>query len=201
MASPSSSPRPRYQPAKPPREAPGRLSRFITQVVAVLILIGALVIATGVAPVSWVTFERIDGRVLARTQACVFFVVPYQTVRVDPVTRIDTRTRTGSVPTKAGRPNPQKKADDVGYLKIEGPTQTSEVPVAPSSLESVEKKAQHFLADPQASKLKLFVVANWTLSLVFSGLATLFYGLIAGCCVYAIGKWLARKLGFRKARR
>ena len=201
MALPSSASNPRYQPAKPLRQPPGRLSRLITQFVGVLILLGALVIATGVAPVSWITFERIDGQVRARTQACMFFIVPYHTERVDPVTQIDTRTRSGSFVRKAGRPDPYKKADDVGYLKIEGPSQTAEVPVAPSSLESIEKKAQHFLADTQASELTLFVVANWTLSLVFSGLATVFFGIIAGCYVYAMGKWMAKKWGFSKARR
>ena len=203
MALPAPSSTPRYQPAKPLREPPGRVSRLITQFVGVLLLVGILVIATGVAPVSWITFERMDGQVRARTQSCVFFIVPYHTTRIDPVTRIDTRTRSGSVTRerRTGSPDRYRKADDVGYLKIEGPSQSAEVPVAPSSLESIEEKAQGFLADTQAVELKLFVVANWTLSLVFSGLATVFYGFIAGCFVFAMAKWTGRKLGFSKARR
>ena len=203
MTSPSSPSGTRYKPARPPREAPGRLSRLITQFVAVLVLVGVLVIATGVAPVSWIKFERIDDRVRARTQACVFFIVPYHTVWVDPVSQIDTWTRAGSVTRerRSGGPDHYSKADDVGYLKIEGPAQTSEVPIAPSSLDSVEEKAQRFLADPQARELKLFVVANWTFSLLFSGLATVFFGIIAGSVVFALGKWLWRKIGLSKPRR
>jgi len=171
--------------------------------VGVLLLVGILVIATGVAPVSWIILERIDGEVRARTQSCVFFVVPYRTIRIEPVTGIETRTRSGSVTRerRSGRPDRYVTADDVGYLKIEGPTRSAEVPVAPSSLDSIEEKARGFLADTQAVELKLFVVANWTLSLVFSGLATVFYGIIAGCFVFATARWIARKMGFRRTRR
>ncbi|MEQ1840659.1 MAG: hypothetical protein ABL994_09625 [Verrucomicrobiales bacterium] len=203
MALPSPPSTPRYQPAKPLRQPPGRVSRLISQFVGVLLLIGILVIATGVAPVSWITFERIDGKVRARTQSCVFFIVPYHTTRIEPVTRIDTRTRSGSDnrERRTGRTDRYVKADDVGYLKIEGPSQSAEVPVAPSSLKSIEEKARGFLDDTRAVEIKLFVVANWTLSLVFSGLATVLYGIIAGCFAFAAARWILRKMGFIKTRR
>lgn len=197
----SSESKPRYQPAKPPRESSGRFVRFISRLVGVLILIGVLVIATGVAPVSWITLERNGGQVKAKVGSCVFFVIPYHTRQIEPVMDIDTRNRAGSIPTTGGRPDPSRRADDLGYLVIESSAEALEVLVDPSSLPSVAEKAEQFLADPQAGKLRLFVVSNWTFSLVFSGLATALYGLIAGCYLYALGKWLLRKTGFRKARR
>ncbi|CAN5830880.1 hypothetical protein BH11VER1_BH11VER1_04510 [soil metagenome] len=186
-----------FQPGKQPG-----WKRWIGQTLALLIFIGILVMATAIAPVSWITFERIDGRVTARTQACVFFIIPYRTVQVDPVTRIDTRSRTGSTTLvrRSGHVDRTQKADDLGFLQIEGPTQTSEVPVTPFSLDSVQKKAEAFLADPQARELKLFVVANWKFSLIFSGLATVLFVIYLGCCLYVLGQWLLKLVGLGKTR-
>lgn len=178
-----------------------KLTNLLTQLVAIIVLLGALVIATGVAPVSWVKFERVDGHVRARTQSCVFFIVPYRTVWVEPVEKLDTDIRTGSSRRRNGRDIPNSKADDVGYLKIIGPAQTSEVPIAPSSLTTVKEKAQGFLNDSQAKELELFVVANWMFSFVFSGLATLFFLIFAGACLVSIGQWIGKKLGLIKTRR
>jgi len=185
----------------PSSSSSNKLAHRVTQFVAILILIGGLVIATGVAPVSWILFERVDGQVRARVQSCVFFVVPYQTDRVDVVTEIDSGIRSGSEQRRQGRVIPNKTADDVGLLKIRGPSQNVEVPVAPSSLDSVKAQARAFLADPQAAELKLFVVANWLFSIVFSGLATVFYGIIAVSLVYAAGQSVCKKLGLVKRRR
>lgn len=120
---------------------------------------------------------------------CSFFVVPYWTALVDPVTGIDSRTREGSVTRtrRTGGSDRCSKADDNGFLVIEGPNQNSEVLVSPASLDEVEERAQEFLEnDPQTGELNLFVVANWTLSLVFSGLATLLFAIIAGSFGYGV---------------
>ena len=171
------------------------------QFIAIGVLLGALAIATGVAPVSWVKFVRVDGHVKARTQFCVFFVVPYHTVWVDSVEKLDTVIVQGSAQRRNGRDIPNSKADDVGYLSIIGPDQLSEVPIAPSSLKTFKEKAQAFLNDPQAKELEMFVVANWLFSLVFSGLATLFFLIFAGSIAYGGAQAIGRKLGLIKTRR
>lgn len=178
-----------------------KLTTLITQIFAIIVLLGALAIATGVAPVSWIKFERVEGQVRARTQSCVFFIVPYHTVWVDPVEKLETDIHSGSSRRRHGREIPNSKADDVGYLKIIGPNRTSEVPIAPSTLKSIKEKAQGFLNDSQAKELELFVVANWMFSLVFSGLATFFFLIMAGAYVVAVGQWIGRKLGLIKSRR
>jgi hypothetical protein len=178
-----------------------RMMNLAMQFIAIGVLLGALAIATGVAPVSWIKFERVDGQVKARTQSCVFFIVPYHTVWVVPVEKLETDIVKGSAQRKHGRDIPGKKADDVGYLNIIGPGQLSEVPIAPSSLKAVREKAQAFLNDPEAKELELFVVANWLFSLVFSGLATVFFLIFAGSFVYAAWQAIGRKLGFIKTRR
>src|SRR5688572_25708488 len=53
-------------------------------------------VLTAIAPVSWVTFQRSGDRVTARAQVCLFFVVPYKTMVVDPVNGIDNRQVAGS---------------------------------------------------------------------------------------------------------
>ena len=191
-----------YRPALPVREPTGRMNRVVTQIVGVLILIGAFVILTGVAPVSKIRFERAEGRVRARIQSCAFFVVPYWTVWVDPVTGIDSRTREGSVTRtrRTGGPDHYTKADDNGFLVIEGRNQNSEVLVSPASLDEVEERSREFLDDPHARELNLFVVANWTLSLVFSGLATLLFAIIVGSFVFGIFHKMRMKRGRNRTR-
>ena len=198
----SPSPESGYRPARPVREPPGRLNRVMTQIVGVIILIGVFVILTGVAPVSKIRFERTEGRVRARIQSCAFFVVPYWTVWVDPVKGIDSRTREGRVTRtrRTGGSDHYSKADDNGFLVIKGPIQNSEVLVSPASLGEVEERAQEFLNNPQAGELNLFVVANWTLSLVFSGLATLLFAIIAGSFVFGIFHKMKMKRGRNRSR-
>ena len=178
-----------------------KITNLAMQFFAIVVLLGALAIATGVAPVSWIKFERVDGEVRARTQFCVFFVVPYYTEWVAPVEELSTSIVQGSTQRKHGREIPGKKANDVGYLSIQGPSRTSEVPIDPSSLNTVRAKAQGFLNDPQAKELELFVAANWMFSFVFSGLATLFFLVVAGAYVVATGQWIGRKLGLIKVKR
>ncbi|MBL9113975.1 MAG: hypothetical protein JNJ83_03140 [Verrucomicrobiaceae bacterium] len=171
---------------------------FGMQMIAIGVLLGALAIATGVAPVSWIKFERKGHDVRARVQSCVFFIVPYHTVWVEAVEKIDTRIKTGSNQRRAGRDIPNKKAEDVGYLMIDGPSSSAEVPIAPSDLTSVKEKSLRFLADKQATELELFVVANWLFSLVFSGLATLFGLIIAGSFVVGLIQLARRKLSINR---
>ena len=172
---------------------------FGMQMIAIGVLLGALAIATGVAPVSWIKFERNGSQVRARVQSCVFFIVPYHTVWVESVEKLDTRIQTGSKQRRAGRDIPNKKADDVGYLSIEGPNGSAEVPIAPSSLSSVKEKSLSFLANAQATELEIFVVANWLFSLVFSGLATIFGLIIGGSFVVGFVQLIMKKLGRRIA--
>lgn len=112
----------------------------MTQIVGVLILIGIFVILTGVAP-----FPRFGSSV--RRAVCTlesspvrFFVVPYWTVWVDPVTGINSLTREGSVTRtrRTGGSDHYTKADDNGFLVVEGRNQDSKVLVSPASLDEVE---------------------------------------------------------------
>ena len=75
---------------------------------------------------------------------------------------------------------------------INGPDQTAEVPVTPFNLQEVREKAEAFLKDPQAVKMKLFVVANWKFSVIAGGLATL------PAVFYVIGAVLTLVRGFRR---
>lgn len=186
------------QSSDPTAKATAKATNLGLQFIAIGVLLAALAIATGVAPVSWIKLERSEGRVRARVQSCFFFVIPYQTVWIDPVEKLDTRIQTGSQTRRNGRDVPNSKAEDTGYLKIEGPSGNTEVPIAPSSLQSVKQKAQAFIADPKSTELQLFVVASWLFSFVFSGLATLFGLIIAGSFVVAFAQWVLKKLGMNR---
>lgn len=144
------------------------------QLLALGVCVGVPALVTAIAPVSWVTLERQEGRVTAVAQTCLLFVVPFKTATVDPVTGFGDRFAAGTV-TRERRPGPDRetKSEDEGFLVIQGPGQSAEVPVSPVSLDGVLDKANGFLEDPQAAELKLFVVANWKFSVIGGGLSSL----------------------------
>ncbi len=142
---------------------------------------------TAVAPVSWVKFQRSGDRVTARAQVCVFFVIPYKTIVVDPVEGISDRFKGGteSRERRSGSSDRVTKSEDQGFLVIHGENQVAEVSVTPYNLKSVIERSEAFLKDPQATELKLFVVANWKFGVIMGGLTSLMTVLY----VFGVGCW------------
>lgn len=175
------------------------LGKVITQLIALLVFLVIPAIVTAVAPVSWVKFQRQGDRVTARAEVCLFFIIPFRTLTVDPVTGVDDRTKAGSI-TRHRRPGTDKftQAETQGFLSIEGPNSTAEVSITPHDLESVKKKAEDFLKDPKVTELKLFVVANWKFSVIAGGLATLFAALYVFGVAGATVMFVLRTVGLVK---
>ena len=146
---------------------------------------------------SSIQLNRVEGRVAAVTKRYLFFIIPYRTVQVDPVTEIDRHSRSGSVTRerRTGRADKYTQADAQGYLVVKGPVSSSEIPANAAKLEALEEEAKAFLQDPQASELKLYLLGNPTFSLVFGGGATALTLFFMGCCLYAAGKWLLNLAG------
>ena len=153
-----------------------------TQLLGLLVFVGLPAFVTGIAPVSWVTFERHDDQVTATAKTCLFFFIPYKTVTVNPVTGVGDRFAAGTVTheRREGRDH-DAKSEDEGFLVIHGNKQAAQVPVTPFNLKSVLEKSEAFLRDPQGTELRLFVVANWKFSVIVGGLISLL------TVLYAIG--------------
>lgn len=152
-----------------------RLRSFVFyQLIALLVLVGFPALFTTIAPVTWIKFERQEGRVTAVTQTCLLFFVPYKTSRIDSVTDIGDRFAAGST-TRERRPGRDRitHSEDEGFLVIHGPDQSAEIPVTPFNIKSVIERAQGFLDDPQATELRMFVVANWKFGVFAGGLISL----------------------------
>lgn len=178
-------------------------ARILTQLLAVVVFVGLPGLLTAVAPVAYITLQREGTHVTARAQTCLLFIIPYKTASVDPVTHLRTRTAAGSITweRRRGTTDHYHQADTQGILAIEGPGQTAEVWVSPHDLGTVLGKAEAFLADPQATELKLFVVSNWKFGVIAGGLISLLTLLYAVGVAAAIGQALLRLLGLgRKAR-
>lgn len=157
---------------------PSLIGRALTwcglQLVALAIFIGFPALWTAMAPVSWITYERHDGRVVAHTTTCLLFVIPFNRQTVDPVIGIGEHVLRGELhrQRQPGR-DKQTRSEDEGFLEIHGPEQTAEVSVTPFNLKSVQERSVAFLNDPAAQKLTLFVVANWKFSVLGGGLISL----------------------------
>lgn len=144
------------------------------QLLALGVCVGVPALVTAIAPVSWVTLERQEGRVKAVAQTCLLFVVPFKTATVDPVTGFGDRHVAGKVRReRRSGPDRETKSEDEGFLVIEGPGPSAEVSVSPVSLDGILDKANGFLEDSQAAELRLFVVANWKFSVLGGGLISL----------------------------
>jgi len=152
-----------------------RIGGFVfAQLLALAVFVGFPAFLTAVAPVSWVLFERDDGQVAATAKTCLLFLVPYKTTRAHAVTHIGDRFVAGTVSRERRNGRSQEtRSEDQGFLVIQGNGAPAEVAVSPHDIESVIRRAEEFLHDPQAKELKLFVVANWKFSVIAGGLASL----------------------------
>lgn len=142
-----------------------------SQFVAFACLVGFPALVTAIAPVSWIKFERHDGRVSFTGRTCLLFVIPYTTSTVDAVVRIDDRINPGTV--SHSRKSGDTRSEDQGYLLVEGRGQSAQIPVTPFNLDSVSERAETFLEDETATELKMFVVANWKFSVIAGGCLSL----------------------------
>lgn len=172
-----------------------------SHLLGLLICVGLPALVTAIAPVSWVRFHREDGHVTATAKTCLLFVVPYRTVVVHSPVHAGRRDVSGTYArTKrgAGQRDVYTKSEDEGFLVIEGAEQFAEVPVTPHDLKSVIEKSQAFLDNPQATELKMFVVANWKFSIIAGGLVSLLTVLYVVGIALTICKGLLRALGIGK---
>jgi hypothetical protein len=159
---------------KGPKERPSSFAdRVVLHVIAFTAFVLFPAFVTAVAPVSWVTFTREGEVVSATTQQCVFFVIPYLTRTVSPVTGVETSFSPGVlVPNSDEHAGSDRMAshrtEDQADLRINGPDQEASVTVSPVDIERIHKSVAAFLADPQTKSLKFGAVANWKAS-VFAG--------------------------------
>jgi hypothetical protein len=153
-----------------------RLLNLSLQIFALLLFTVLPAFVTTLAPVtaSSIKLQRADGRVTAVTKRYMFFIIPFRTALVDPVTGIGRDTRKGSVTVerRSGYTDKYRKADDQGYLTITGPGVSSVIPADAKRLEASEKQLKAFLQDPQSSELEVYLLGNPLFSLVFGGGAT-----------------------------
>lgn len=176
-----------------------KLLTFLLQVFALLVCFGVPALVTAMAPVAWVKFERHGERVSAQAKVCLYFVIPFKTFTIEPVTEVGRDFKGGSTRTERRNGRVEKhESEDQGFLVIKGASEGQEavVPVTPFNLDSVLERSKTFLADPQATQLKMFVVANWKFSVLCGGLAMLMPLLLVGCFVYALGQ---KAMGGKKA--
>lgn len=142
---------------------------------------------TAVAPVSYVTLEQRDASVAATTKQCLFFIIPYKTTTIHPLTAVSDRIRSSRQRTaEERRRNGGKNATIEGeaFLILTGPDDHSvNVPVSPASIQSVKERAQTFFATPTPQPLRMTVVANWKISVLVGG------GLSSLTLLYIVG-WL-----------
>lgn len=149
--------------------------------------VGFPALVTAIAPISWVRFERRDGKVSATVHTCLLFVIPYKNQTVVTVTGIGDRFVAGTV-TRERRCGGDRttKSEDEGFLVIRGNDHDAEVPVTPFNLKSVIERSEAFLHDDNATELKLFVVANWKFSVITGGLISLLTVLYIAGLTYGV---------------
>ncbi len=121
----------------------------------------------------------------------MFFVVPFKTQRIEPVTAISERQRAGGTKKerKYGRDtNKVVHVDGEGFLQIHGDGDFyAEVSVSPASLHNVVEKSQRFLNAKQDGSTTIFAIANWKFGALMGGILTSFTALyVVGYTLKAI---------------
>ena len=157
---------------------------------------------TAVAPVSWLEFTRVEERVDAKTQTCVFFVFPYSTQKLADVKKVSTTFRQGGLQARRVGEANRGREESKGGVVLHGPEQagqeakTISVLVSPASFKTIEAKINGFLGDPQQKTLKVFVVANWKFGIIFAIPICLLTVLFVVSWAMWLGQMLAKPFQF-----
>lgn len=154
--------------------------RIISHSIGLVFFVVLPALLTATMPVTWTTFSRQGDRVEMKASVCLFFVVPFRHESVTAVTGVEKRSSGGGSRRIGGHGsdrNTMVHTAKVGFLTVKGSEQEAEIAVAVGDLEEVQRKVQSFLADKAAPELKLFTVANWTVSAIIGGIATFFAAL------------------------
>jgi hypothetical protein len=124
---------------------------------------------TAIAPVSFTTFTREEGKVRAVARQNLFFVIPYRTSVIEDVKEVDDRFRQGElVRSSIDGERRKHRSESESFLVIHGAGagEIVEVPVSPVNAKSAVEKARAFLGDLNQSKTRLITVANWKFSVI-----------------------------------
>ena len=160
-------------------------SILLSHILVIFFCVGFPAMVTGIAPVSWIKFERQDRQVSATAKICLLFVVPYRTLTVSPVIGVGDRFVEGTFTHEVRDSRTiRTRSEDEDYLVIQGNEEAAEVPVSPFSIQTVVKKSKAFLKDEQMTELNLFAVANWKFSVIAGGLVSLLTVLYAFALIY-----------------
>ncbi len=132
---------------------------------------------TWIAPITWTTFTRHDGRVEMKARVCVFFILPFRHETVAEVTAVDEQTIAGTREKwdQGSRDDRDKyvTTESQGYLVVHGDGQEVKLAVSPVNLSDVASKVHVFLHDPGATELHFFLAANWKIGVVLGGILCL----------------------------
>ena len=153
---------------------------------------------TAIAPVSWVRFERTGEVVSATTKTCMFFVIPYKTQRISPVTGVGDHFIAGTLSSRrAGQSERDRtRSEDEAFLEIHGENSSAQISVSPVNIKSVLQRSEEFLKNPAATELRLTVIANWKFGLIAGGFVSLLTVLYVGGLIGLVLQFAWRLAGF-----
>jgi hypothetical protein len=152
--------------------------RLFSHAVAIVFCVGFPAFVTWIAPVTWTTFTRHDGKVEMKAKVCMFFVLPFRRHELAEVTSIGQQTIAGTTSKFNGGTTEDQRRDvtseSEGFLLVQGHDQQVRIAISLSDLDDVRRKVRDFLDNPTAPNLKLFTVANWKVSVIAGGVTSLF---------------------------
>jgi hypothetical protein len=148
---------------------------------------------TAIAPVSFTTFTREEGKVRAVARQNLFFVIPYRTSVVEDVKEVDDRFRQGEiVRSRVDGERRTHRSESESFLVIRGTGELVEVPVSPVNARSTVKKAEDFLRDPKQANIRLITVANWKFSVIGGVFVTLLAMLYVTGVILSVFRFFGR---------
>ena len=171
---------------------------LLQHVIVFLICVVFPGLVTGLAPATWVSFDRIGATVAATTRTCLYFLVPYKIQHIEQVSSVSSRERADSsrrerkYGSSSGR---VVHVDGEGFLQIHGNgAQLIEVGVSPVSLASVIAKSTEFLNSSQQGSSTFFVIANWKFGALMGGVLSTFTFLYVFGYAFGFFKWIYSRL-------
>ena len=171
---------------------------LLQHVIVFLICIVFPGLVTGLAPATWVSFERSGTVVAVTTRTCMYFLVPYKFQHIAQVSSVSSRERADSSRRErkyGGNSDRVVHVDGEGFLQIHGNgAQLIEVSVSPAGLESAIAKSTEFLNSSQQGSRTFFVIANWKFGALMGGVLSAFTFLYVFGYIFGFLKWIYSRL-------
>lgn len=124
---------------------------------------------TSMLPTTWIELERNDGQVNLEAEVCLLIVIPFRTIRIEGLERVETKPGTIRI----------NETEGPDMLVLEGSGGTAELLALQSAAPNLKKRINEYISSSSTSKLSLRTTSHTGISIFCAVWAAFFLSIYA----------------------